>query len=145
MGLRFKDFELVNFGAAFVGLANKGGDSYEYEPFKMAEFGSQNIKGPLKEKIGFTVSKDYFESVGVDHTSFDITGKQGSLAVDLGTELKEYWGQYDMVTNFYTSEHVKDEYSCFKNMHNFCKLNHPIICAVPRKIVGPDTVITIMI
>lgn len=133
MGLRFKDFELVNFGAVYAGLATRSGESYKYKSFKMAELGSQNIKGPLKEKIGFTVSKDFFESVGVDHISFDMTGKQRSLPVDLGTELKDHWGQYDMVTNFYTSEHVRDEYNCFKNIHNLCKLNHLIVCAVPRK------------
>ena len=133
MGLRTSHLELINVGATLTGLASKEGDAYRYKPFKLAELGSQNIKGPLKEKAGYSISKDYFESLGIKHLSFDITGKQGSISVDLGTELKEHWNQFEIVANFATSEHVKDEYNCFKNIHNFCKIGGSIAHAIPRE------------
>ena len=132
MGLRDTHLELINFGAIRSGLAVKEGDVYKYKSFKLADLGSQNIKGPLKERVGFSVAKDYFKSLGIEHTSFDITGKYGAVQVDLGKELKEYWGEFDFVANFATSEHVKGEYNCFKNIHNFCKQNGPMVHSVPR-------------
>jgi hypothetical protein len=133
MGLRTSHLELINVGATLTGLASKEGDAYRYKPFKLAELGSQNIKGPLKEKTGYSISKEYFSSLGIDCLSFDITGKQGSIQVDLGAELKEYWGQFEIVANFATSEHVLDEYNCFKNIHQFCKPPGALVHAIPRK------------
>ena len=92
MGLRDTHLELINIGVVHAGLGSKEGNAYKYKSFKMADLGSQNIKGPLKETTGFSVAKEYFKSLGIDHISFDITGKYGAISADLGTELREYCG-----------------------------------------------------
>ena len=138
MGLRKTHLELINLGASYCGFAKMIEGRWVYDNFKMAELGSQNIKGPLKDAVSFSISKDYFESVGIEHTSFDITGKYNAIALDLGEEQPEYWGQFDLVTNFATSEHVRNEYNCFKNIHNFCKQGGAIAHAIPREASWPN-------
>ena len=133
MGLRTSHLELVNLGARYCGWATNDNDRWQYKSFKMADLGSQNLKGPLKVESGFQTAKELFTSFGIEHVSFDITGKYGAVKCDLGVELQDHWGKYDLVANFATSEHVEDEYNCFKNIHHFCKVDGPMVHAIPRE------------
>ena len=41
-------------------------------------------------------------------------------------------GPFDLITNFGTSEHVSDQYMCFKNIHRLTRLNGLMYHIVPR-------------
>lgn len=95
---------------------------------KMMELGSQGIDVP---DINRSPAKNYFESLGIIHTSIDLDGLNGSIQLDLTVPLTEFYGKYDIVTNFGTSEHVRDQFECFKNIHYFCKNDGVMVHSVP--------------
>jgi hypothetical protein len=95
---------------------------------RMMELGNQGMQ---INGINYKVAKDYFQSLGIQHTSIDLNGRHGAMKFDLGIPLKEFYCQYDIVTNFGTSEHVYNQYECFKNIHEFCKGGGLMIHAVP--------------
>ena len=61
----------------------------------------------------------------------DITGENGSMTLNLSTELI-IDKQYDLITNFGTSEHVANQFTCWKNIHSFCKLGGYVISEIPE-------------
>lgn len=85
----------------------------------------------LGNKISGAVSyKSWFESLGIRHVSVDINGLDGALPLDLREPLN--LGQFDMVTNFGTSEHVEDnQYQVWKNIHDALKVGGVYIGMVP--------------
>ena len=98
---------------------------------RMCELGAQLIQ---VDKLHWGVAKKYFtETVGLDHTSFDINGKFGSLIVDLCTRIEDpdYVDAFDIVTNFGTTEHVTSQYECFENIHRLCKTDGIMMHSVP--------------
>lgn len=111
-------------------MMNRGLKSIHVDNKKcsMMEFGSIGIdvKG-VKEKI----AKKYFKSLGMRHVSIDLDGRWGSLKLNLGKPILKFKGEFDIVTDFGTCEHVYNQYECFKNMHNFCKPGGMMIHVVP--------------
>ncbi len=102
--------------------------SYEV---KMCELGNQIIYGiPEMDKVP---SKAYFESIGISHTSIDMNGLDGSLRIDLSVPIEDQSlvGQFDIITNFGTSEHVSNQYCCFRNIHELCRVGGIIVHVVP--------------
>lgn len=101
----------------------------EYSNIRMLELGNQSIR------IGsFLVAKQYFESLGIEHVSIDWNGKNGALKIDLNkliinTDITAR--QFDVITNMGTTEHVSNQYSCFRNLHNCCRKGGIMIHAVP--------------
>ena len=111
---------------------------------KMIELGNQTLK-PKDEESEPTPNKSYrvmnynrlpakmyFSSIGINHTSIDTNGKDGALPLNLAdpTTSKKY-NNFDILTNFGTSEHVYDQYECWKNIHNFIKTGGVFCHAVP--------------
>lgn len=85
------------------------------------------------EGIEYEVSKEYFTSLGVEHISIDLSGNHRSLVIDLSNTIlrSDLLHKFNVVTNMGTSEHVLNQYECFKNIHNLCKLRGLMIHAVP--------------
>ena len=79
----------------------------------------------------FKISKEYFESLGIIHTSVDINGRNGALKLNLNDCLTI--GKFDIVTNLGTSEHVENNDQCFNNIDNFCKPKGAMIHVLPSK------------
>lgn len=78
-------------------------------------------------------SVGYFKNVlRFPITSLDYTGENESLPLNLSTELP-IQQQYDLVTNFGTSEHVSNQYICWKNIHSFCSEGGYVLCEIPEK------------
>ncbi len=108
---------------------------YSFEDIKvgkrMCELGDQLIRDEYNKTI---IAKEYFEFNGFKHTSIDINGKNGSLVFDLSKPIidETLINNFDIVTNFGTSEHVENQYECFKNIHNLCKKDGLFIHAVPE-------------
>ena len=71
--------------------------------------------GNKKNALG--TYKDYFESVGIKHTSVDWNGEDGALAMDLNHP--QILPKSDVVTNFGTSEHVENQKEVFENIDRF--------------------------
>jgi hypothetical protein len=101
---------------------------------RMLELGNQQMYC----HVGITEAspaKIWFEGKGVNHTSIDLNGQMGALALDLSKSLnREEWkNSFDVVTDFGTSEHVGDEfkknnrhdleslYQCRANCHAWCR------------------------
>lgn len=74
--------------------------------------------------------KHYFESLGIWHISVDWNGEDGALKMDLRLPLG--LGQFDMVTNIGTTEHVNEQIPVWKNIHNSVKLNGVLVSITPK-------------
>jgi len=64
---------------------------------------------------------EWWKARGVEYTAIDLSGENGSLKYDLSKVIKGL-GQFDLVCDFGTSEHVKNFYTCYKNIHNLTKV-----------------------
>lgn len=100
---------------------------------KMVELGNQHFKDVSGKDTG-RAAKYHFQPLGVDHTSIDTNGKDGSLNIDLQKEITDLSliGVFDVLTNFGTIEHVKQQYPCWLNTHNLVKKGGIFIHVTPR-------------
>jgi len=112
-----REFLLANMREAKIDLAD----------CKMLEFGNQILRShdPSYPRS----AKTYFSSLNVWHTSVDINGKDGALCIDLQNSLS--LGEFDVVTNFGTSEHILKQFPVFQNMHESCRVGGLITHVVP--------------
>ena len=79
-----------------------------------------------------TPVKKYVESLNKKHISVDITGFDESIPLDLNLPKIEYLGEFDLVTNFGTTEHVEpNQFEPFLHIHNFCKIGGIMIHEIP--------------
>ena len=110
---------------------------------KMAEFGNQKLKfDPGNGARRLQQVKPFLEFFGVRHVSFDTNGRSGALAWDLSQpidndQLYAATGigcyEFDIVTNFGTSEHVeRDQITVFENAHRLTRIGGLMIHLVPR-------------
>ena len=91
---------------------------------RMIELGQKQTKG--------TSYKKYFESLGLEHISIDISGLHGALKLDLRESID--LEPADMVTNIGTTEHVtNNQKAAWENIHNFCKVGGVFISCTPIK------------
>jgi hypothetical protein len=64
------------------------------------------------------------------YTCIDVNGEQGALRIDLNTSV--WTGElFDVVTNHGTSEHVFNQFNCFRFMHDLTKLGGLMVHVVP--------------
>lgn len=93
---------------------------------RIVEFGSGRIRKDLKKQCpnGCRYVKDYYESLGALHVSFDTNGKGGTLKRDLRFPIldKEYVGKFDMLLNFGTAEHIGYQYGVWRNAHQLIRV-----------------------
>lgn len=92
------------------------------------------INAPFQEG---SFTKSYWGNKGLNHTYFDIHGRNGSKILDLSKD-NEVTEQYDIVTDFGTLEHIEDFYMGFKNFHNLCKPGGLMIHVLPSLGHWPD-------
>ena len=99
---------------------------------KMAELGNQNLR---EDVLGVSLAaKKLFRSMGIDHTSIDINGKDGALPIDLSVPIgrQELVESFDMVTNFGTIEHVTRQYQGWLNVHSLAKVGGLFLHILPE-------------
>lgn len=103
---------------------------------RMVELGDQKLWDIIATKPdgGRVWFKDWIEARGCHHYSIDIHGKNGSHPLDLCRIIVDpFWGHnFDIVTNFGTSEHVSNQYSCWHNIHNFGRPGSIYIHVLPE-------------
>lgn len=76
---------------------------------------------------------EWYKARGIDYKSIDLSGENGSEMIDLSQVIGQSFGQFDLVGDFGTSEHVMDYYTCNLNIHNLCKKGGIMIREVPLK------------
>lgn len=99
---------------------------------RMAELGNQYFR---EDVLGCEVSaKLVFGAMGVDHVSFDLNGRDGAVALDLGKPLDpQHVCRGQVVTNFGTSEHIEDsQYWCWRSIHELCTGDGLMLHAIPE-------------
>lgn len=103
---------------------------------RMAELGDQKLWKiiRIKEDGGRVWAKELFEAQGCHHYSIDIHGRNGSHPLDLSEPIEdEFWHRnFDIVTNFGTSEHVEDQFTCWYNIHRLGRPGCVYIHLVPE-------------
>lgn len=75
--------------------------------------------------------KAWFESLGFEHVSVDWNGEHGALRRDLRKPLWDDLGQFDMVSNMGTTEHVSDQVGVWQNIHNMTKVGGVYVGQTP--------------
>lgn len=121
--LIFKDFKkYIDSSESILELGNQ-------------TFTNECIEKYQEELSGFnhqTPVKKYCELNNKKHVSIDITGLDNSLAIDLNESTIPINEQFDLVTNFGTTEHVEpNQYEPFLHIHNLCKINGIMIHEIP--------------
>jgi len=115
---------------------------YTFKGAKMMELGAQCLYTRQYNSTDGEKhwAKDYFTNKGIKHTSIDLVidgaWSDGGRAekADLRKPLK--YKDFDIVTNFGTTEHVEGDrgslYKAFKNIHNMCKVGGVMIHENPK-------------
>jgi hypothetical protein len=88
----------------------------------MFEFGGKVNSQVPGHKGTWITYKSYFEALGFRHVSVDFDTRFDAIKRDLRTPLWEEFGQFDMVTNIGTSEHVEGQKGCWQNVHMLTKV-----------------------
>ena len=90
--------------------------------------------GRVKEKRGVTTA-DYYRCLGFGrYDAIDINDTYGSLVMDLNQDLSvayDFNTSYDLVTNNGTGEHIFDQATVLRNMHNLTNVNGIMVHAMP--------------
>ena len=80
-------------------------------------------------------TQEFYEALGIsDYACIDVNGENDALVYDLNTDIMQNYGiekTYDLVTNFGTTEHIFNQYQCFKNMHDLLKVGGLAIHILP--------------
>lgn len=92
------------------------------------ELGNQIMNLQFFQEVS---AKNYYSGRGYKHTSVDLNSQDGALPFDLSKPI-DHKEQYDLVTDFGTTEHVTDLYNCLLNVFNFCKEDGIIIHKNPK-------------
>ena len=94
----------------------------DYKKLHLGELGNQDYNGKP--------AKILYNKKGTIHTSIDINGMDGALPYDLAKPISDKFN-FDVLTNYGTTEHVENQYECFRNIHNMVKIGGLMIHGVP--------------
>lgn len=107
---------------------------------RISAISGENVGPNGSDLVAVVPIKFLMEWLGASHTSIDQNGQDGSVALDLSKPLPSHWhGQYDLVTNYGTTEHVftsgdlRDQWQAFKSIHELTRLHGIIVHVVPNE------------
>lgn len=75
--------------------------------------------------------KAHFEAMGMRHVSIDWNGEHGAVNRDLRRPLWDEFGQFHMVCNIGTTEHVDGQRGVWANIHHMTKPGGVIVSVTP--------------
>lgn len=80
-------------------------------------------------------ARQFWTDLGFEYASIDIDGSPGSIPLDLNVDSapRRHRGQYDLVTNFGTTEHVCNQLNAFKVVHDLTKLGGLMLHNLPAQ------------
>jgi hypothetical protein len=77
----------------------------------------------------------FFKALGfTSYDAIDVNSVYGSLVMDLNSDIKERYGfdrTFDLVTNNGTGEHIFNQYTVFRNMHQLTKVGGVLLFVLP--------------
>jgi hypothetical protein len=78
-------------------------------------------------------ARDLFGLLGIEYSCVDASGEYGALALDLNFDEcpSEHRGQYNLVTNHGTTEHLLNQFNAFKVIHDLAAPGALIMHALP--------------
>ena len=82
---------------------------------------------------GHAASRHLHESLGFKYECLDIDANFGALTLDLNFDSvpSEHKNRYGLTTNHGTTEHILNQYNCFKVMHDLTKPGGLMLHALP--------------
>jgi len=109
-------------------------DGRPYSDLRMFEFGNQWTTADFG--VSSMPMKQYMAELGLkEHVSLDLNGRDGALKRDMAEDVTDL-GEFDIVTNFGSSEHVEPfehQYHVFRNLHCLCRPGGFMIHHVPLR------------
>jgi hypothetical protein len=79
----------------------------------------------------FTSTKEFYLATGFSrYLALDVNTQRDSIVADLN-EPVNLGEQFDLVTNNGTSEHIFNQYSVFRNVHELCAINGIMLHSLP--------------
>ena len=80
-------------------------------------------------------AREFWKWLGFHYASIDIDGSPGSIPLDLNFDPtpKDSFGQYHLVTNFGTTEHVANQLNAFKVIHELTSLGGVMVHNLPAQ------------
>jgi SAM-dependent methyltransferase len=97
--------------------------------FSVCELGDQMMSGG---KVP-TPAQAFYRSIGCEkYLSVDANGR-GNVTADLNLPLMDHLGQFDLVTDFGTGEHVFDQAQIWRTIHDLCKPSGYIVVDRPTQ------------
>lgn len=103
---------------------------YLGETKSVCELGAQNLYDK-DYGMNFPYADTWYKARGIEYTCIDLNGENGALKIDL-EKPQEFTGTYDLVTDFGTSEHVRDGYNTAKIIHDLVKVGGTVIQENPK-------------
>jgi hypothetical protein len=110
----------------------------------VCEMGNQRLKNNKSRAKIFNArgihkhantTKEYFEALGFGrYLAIDVNTEKDAVAMDLNLDCKQAYNfteQFDLVTNNGTGEHVFNQYTVFKNIHDMTKVGGYMIHVLP--------------
>lgn len=101
-----------------------------YEVKSVCELGAQNLYN--QPVLPAPYADKFYTDRGISYTCIDTSGENNALQHDLSKVLPKDIGEFDLVTDFGTSEHIPNFHGCFKNVHNLCKVGGVMIHENPK-------------
>jgi hypothetical protein len=105
-------------------------EKYKNGAKNVMELGAQNLYD-RDYGFNFPYADTYYKAKGMEYACIDINGENGALMIDLEKPNK-FDGTYDLVTDFGTSEHIRDGYNVHKTIYDLCKEGGIIIHENPK-------------
>lgn len=92
------------------------------------DYGAQNLYN--QPKLPAPYASTWYKELGIEYVCIDLNGENGALQIDLAYPIKEDLGQFDLVVDAGTTEHVgidgkfswEATYSAWLNKFNLCKI-----------------------
>jgi hypothetical protein len=105
-------------------------EKHKADSKNVCELGAQNLYDK-DYGFNFPYADTYYKANGIEYTCIDLNGENGALKIDLEKPQK-FTGVYDLVTDFGTSEHVRDGYNIAKIIHDLVKVGGIVIQENPK-------------
>lgn len=143
MGVNIKKVEVLNQSLSKVGLID---DNFRLKKrnLRSLELGNlyiNNLVFPFFDKYNIKHHIDvdkFLKEIGFkDAIRIDLNGNNRALKLNLAKDITKDIGKFDLIWDCGTSEHVKNQYYCAKNIYRFCKVGGLILhCLPPYKTWG---------
>jgi hypothetical protein len=110
----------------------------DYSITSVIELGAQNNYS--SPKLPAPYMSDWYKERGIEYQSIDISAENNCLVEDLSKPYMGPFQQYDLVTDYGTSEHIGTNgkhdieavYNCWKTKHDFLGMNCIMINENPK-------------